>query len=97
MPSADSAPRVTRTTRSPTAHAARYQNTGRHRRCARVTSHVPHGVPRRQPYAPAAPPAKKNNGITCANQVSGWIVGSAPSRLPMCRPLVSMVASSSAQ
>ena len=32
-------------TRRPTAHAARYQKTGRHSRCARVNSHVPHDVP----------------------------------------------------
>jgi len=58
-----------------------------------VNSHVPHDVPARQPYAPAAPPARKNSGITCTTHVVGASAGSSPSRLPMRNPLVSMVAS----
>jgi hypothetical protein len=94
---ADSSPRVTRTTRMPTVHAARYQNTGRHSRCARVNSQVPQGVPGRQPYAPAAPPARKNSGMICTTHVTGVIAGSSPSRLPIRTPPASMVASSNAQ
>lgn len=70
-------------------HATRYQNTGLHSRCARVNSHVPQGVPVCQPYAPAAPRARKNSGMTCTIQVIGAIVGSSPSRLPIRRPSVS--------
>ena len=96
-PAADSSPRIMRATSTAAVHAARYQNTGRHSRCARVKSQLPQDVPGLQPYAPAAPPARKNSGMTCTTHVIGVIAGSSPSRLPMRRPRESMVASSSAQ